>query len=897
MLTRCDECPLKTTPHQPVLLPRGDVAAPVVIVGQSPGEREVEQGAPFVGPAGQCLTSCLQRAGWPVVEDDFGETQTDPKGFLLTNAVRCRPPDGFNFTRKSLDPCNEVLREELRAHPRKLIICVGNEAWAAVMGGNPTGVEKSAGIVHQHPELGCPVLWTHHPAKVLYTPSVMAQFIEHLSRARLLLSGGGSGSANPAGGARRRLIRDFHGLRKLQRLCQERGRAGELMAFDIETTGTDRFNDKIIGIAFAFYDVAAYVHLRHGQPHMEQEEVVRRGKTKLVDVERWDLVDNPGTLNPEGREIIREILEDPDIRKCAHFSKFDCTFLQQEMGVRVRNVVADSLLLQTLLEENLPLSLKYVSRQIYGAEDYDAELKPYFKPGKNLSMAPLRQVAEYACLDALYTCWLGERLYLDARCEGVAELHDRLMLPLSFELGEVELRGMRVDQDAVREVGEEIEKRMEALRQDIDNAAGVAGVAVPWRKDGQVGINPNSDDDIRHVLFKHFGLISVRQTETGKDSVDKETRAQLLRTEGLQPPARAFLEAVDEYSRLTTYLGTFVKGTLGAVRDDGRVHTTYGYNDRTERSPATGRLSSNSPNAQNVIEGFQPCYIPPDGWRMVQADLSGAEMRCWGALSVDKELLRIFSQPGVDFHREISAALLDKLPEEVSNEERQKLKRIGFSTIYGGDYHIISELLHCSEGEAEMYQQRLFSAFPRGKAWLDERVREVHERHRVVSPLGRIRHLVDIISAKKDVRREAERQAMNSVIQGLASDCNLMALIATADHLRWEGADKPWLPREEETSWEWLGRRRNHNAAIEQARAEPRSYQARIVNTVHDCIIVECPQDEVAAVEEILRRSMCRRPYPEWPEELLVEIEVTVTERWHADELDLEEIVRPRDDE
>ena len=815
---QCETCALGTTCGR-LVGTRGPADAPIVVVGRAPSEEEINSGKAFSDGAGQCLEACMKRAGWdaPV---------------LYVNALRCRPPEGTKVSVDMLAHCGDALNYALTYRPRKLIVCLGNEAKAAVLGGTVSGVEKSAGLVRVHPVLGCPVVWTYMPLNVLYRPNLMHQFIGHLQKALCLYRG--EDRVDPGAVARKVLVRDVAALRKLVAYCRRRAAAGDTMAFDIETTGLDRFNDKIIGVAFGFGDFGAYVVLRHGRSHIEQQEVLYRGKPKVKDVEVWELVDNAAICGDEGMALLRELLEDPDVPKVAHNVKYDYTVLLQSEGIRVRNIVGDSLMYQLLLDENQPLGLKYISRQLYDAPDYDAELSVYFKGGKNLSMAPLHQVAEYACLDVIYTSLIARHLRYNVSQTPALGVHDNLLLPLSRELGEMELQGMRVDVAAVKQAEERIVKRMAFLEEQVNSLTGFAGQKLPSRgeKDKQIGVNPNSDDDLRYIFFTHFGLPTGRMTESGKPSVDKETRKELLASTSLSPLARGTIEAVGEYSKLNTYLGTFVRGTLDAVRDDGCVHTSFGLNLKSDKVPATGRLSSSSPNIQNVIAGFQPCYVPPDGWRFIQADYRAIEIRVWGALSRDDALIKLFVDPNLDFHRHISAAMLSKSPDEVSNEERQQMKVVAFSTIYGGDYRIISNLVGCSEEEAQLYQERLFATFARGKAWMDEQVRCANENHQVYSPIGRIRHLTDITSANRRVREATARMAQNSVIQGFASDCNLMAMISVADHLRWAGTGAPWLPRDDETSWDWLARRRTYAADLDAAFADLDAGRTRLY---HHC--------------------------------------------------------------
>ena len=992
----CEACPLAAQESRRVLS-HGPLDAAVVVVGKAPDEADLKAGKPFAGGVGSELMRCLQRAGWG----------TDT--LLFANAVCCQPPDKFSFTKKALDPCFPVLDELIRSHPRKLIIALGNEAFASIMHVNPTGVEKGAGLVKQS-AYNCPVLWTHHPFKVSMSPQVMPQFVDHLKKA-LHISVHGA-DHDPAENARKMMVREPAGLRKLVDYCKQRGHAGEMMAFDIETTGTDRFDNEILGIAFGFCDFGAYVPLKHGtngsaaaldpnSPELlaynaELAEIdrslaaIKQQKLKPAEERKLSAPFNARKLEmsqaifpvsdyAEMVELLRELLEDPDIEKCAHFGKFDTTFIINKLGIHTRGYVADPMLLHTLLDENLPHGLKYLSRQELGAPDYDADTKEYFKPGKHLGMAPLPTAAKYAALDCIYTARLVRKFLVDAQQMGVLDIHDRLLMPLTYELGQLELTGMQPDPVALEAVGDRVEKRMAQLFTAINEMTGLGETKLPSRgeKDKQIGVNPGSDADLRYVLFEYYGLPVVKRTDGGTPSVDKEVRslfkiyydslptlrdthqtieeflagtipdkdlkakldktvstiqmlarslpiAELIRevaenvtsnlyhnfdaTENLRElqaaltkmseinlHARPVIEALTEYSRLQTISGTFYTGTKSYVREDGRVHCVFGYSEKTELTPNTGRLSANSPNLQQVMVPFQPVYVPPLDWRIIQSDFAAIEVRGWAALSADQDLMRYIGTPGLDFHREMAAVVLDKNPSDVTKSERQLSKTLTFGgCMYGGDTSVVVRMTGCTETEARLFLDRIYARFPVAKSWLDGRVREANETHQVISPISRIRHLPDIVSVNRQIRAGAQRMAQNSIIQGLASDKNNMALIEISDWLRWMGTGAPWLPRDEETSWEWLERRFTYKREIEDALREVREkgpvFKARPCNTVHDCLIFEVPPDEVGIVAFLCHNYQTRRLCPEWPVEVPLVVETKINRRWNADAMDLTKI-------
>ncbi|MHB8994575.1 MAG: DNA polymerase [Armatimonadota bacterium] len=901
----CEVCPLNAEESRRIYS-RGPADAEVVVIGKCPDADDIAAGKPFSGAVGKDLAGHLARAGW------------DCRSLLITNAVLCQPPDKYSMTKKGIECCAPVLYSLLKQHPRKLIIALGNEAFSAVMHVNPSGVEKGAGLVKET-EYGCPVVWAHHPNKVRLTPNLSAQFVSHLKKALHIYTNGVN--HDPAESARKTIVRNLESLRAVVEMLKERGQAGEVLAFDIETTGLDRFDNEILGIAFGFCDSGAYVPLKHGaqgdwsgfdlnSPEHEhfiaeytrlsvvpEGEKAKDRKQRTDELQALAQIVFPVEDYAAKVEMLREILEDGSIEKTAHNGKFDTTFIANKLDIHVRGYTVDPMLLHQLLDENLPHGLKYLARQEFNAPDYDAEMQSYYKPGKHLGMASLRNVAKYACLDVIYTARLARQYLIDAQKQDLLAVHDRLLMPLTYELGQLELNGMMPDQEALEHVGERLELRMAQVEQDINDITGMGETKLPHRKDKQIGVNANSDADMRYLLFDYYGLPVQKLTDSKQPSVDKEVREALLEIEGLPIITRKFLEAIDEYSKLNTFYGTFVKGTRRAIRSDGRVHCSYGYNQKSELSPNTGRLSCSDPNLQNVAKPFQAIYIPAPGYMIVQPDFSAIEVRVWAAYSRDPGLMKYIGTPGMDFHRQMGAVILDKHPDDVTKEERGISKIIVFGGImYGGNEHIAVKQIGCSLEEAKLFLSRIYKRFPTGKAWLDGVVRQAHETHQVRSFIGRTRHLHDIVSASKQVRQGAERIAMNSPIQGQGSDKNNAALIEMADWIRWYGTGAPWLPTDEETSWDWLERRLTYRVEIEEALREIRcngpAIPARLVNTIHDANVAEVREDYVEMYVELCHAKMTRRLCKEWPESLPLAIEVAVTKRWHDDVLDEEKICR-----
>lgn len=173
-------------------------------------------------------------------------------------------------------------------------------------------------------------------------------------------------------------------------------------------------------------------------------------------------------------------------------------------------------------------------------------------------------------------------------------------------------------------------------------------------------------------------------------------------------------------------------------------------------------------------------------------------------------------------------------------------------------------------------------------------VRQANEKHEVRSMIGRVRHLGDIVSTNRTVRDSAARMSVNSPVQGLGSDKCCAALIEMQDWIRWHGTNAPWLPNDDETSWDWLERRMGYRREIEDALREVQekgpAIPAYMNNTIHDALLAEVQDDYTEMFNELCHAKMNRRMCQQWPKELMLATDITTTDRWHDDRLDLTKI-------
>jgi len=413
-----------------------------------------------------------------------------------------------------------------------------------------------------------------------------------------------------------------------------------------------------------------------------------------------------------------------------------------------------------LLDENRPKNLGFLSQSILGADVYKGMVE--LKPDK-IMKEPLRKISIYNGHDVGYT----HQLYPHLRRELIAQprllrLFVKLLMPASHVIQQVETAGWYVDQpllwDRIKILQHEIALRRRVLSENLPKT---------WRED----FNFNSTQQLGRWLFskKGLGLSPLELTKTGAPS----TREAVLLHYHDHPAVAALLEyRTLELKWLRTYLLPW------SVRLDtrSRLHTVYKL-----YGTVTGRLSGDMQQVprDSFIRGV---FGAPPGWAFVQADYSQIELRIAAHCAHERRMQRAF-RTGEDLHLLTATQLTGKPGTAVSKEERKRAKAVNFGFLYGmypkkfQSYAFESYGVEVSLGEAEAAREQYFTTYRDLPNWHERQKRIANNHHRVVSPLGRIRHLPDILSSENSVRMEAERQAINSPVQATASDLMLFSMV------------------------------------------------------------------------------------------------------------------------
>ena len=379
---------------------------------------------------------------------------------------------------------------------------------------------------------------------------------------------------------------------------------------------------------------------------------------------------------------------------------------------------------------------------------------------------------------------------------GMSELYEKIELPLVDVLFEMEKTGVLVDKAALESLGKKFSAEVNDYSAKIYEEAGEK-------------FNINSPKQLAVVLFEKMCIPYPKKTKK------YSTSAEILESLRYNYP---IVDYILKYRAVSKLLGTYVEGLGKLVCADGRIRTEY-----KQMMTATGRLSSAEPNLQNIPvreqEGkeLRAIFIAGEGKTLVSADYSQIELRLMAHFSADPNMLDIYNRGG-DIHA-MTASLVFGVPlEEVTPEMRRKAKAVNFGIIYGISEYGLSESVHCSVKEAKKFIESYFASFPKVKEFVDKTVEDAKKSGEVHTLFGRRRKISELSSSNFMTRSFGERAAMNTPLQGSAADIIKIAMISVSEKLK--------------------------------------GTNAKLILQIHDELIVECPDEEVENVKNILADCM-----------------------------------------
>ena len=505
-------------------------------------------------------------------------------------------------------------------------------------------------------------------------------------------------------------------------------------------------------------------------------------------------------------DVFRPLFADATKTFVAHNVKFDRSVLHR-YGIGFTSIPRDTMLEHYCLDAAARHGMDALAEQYLGYRPIPIEkLIGEKERGKEqLSMSALKpeEILDYAAEDADVALRLDDALRPKVAEAGAVRSLEEAEEPLVKILTDMEREGVRIDVEALKEYGHELDREILGLVQGILEYAGP-------------GLNVDSPKQLGEFLFGKLGLNSgvSKRTSTGNFSTDEKTLAKLVDD---HPVVRKILE----YRACAKLKSTYVDKLPTLIDENGRVHTTY-----SQAFTETGRLSSSDPNLQNIPirtergKLIRKAFVARDeNHVLLSADYSQIELRLMAAFSKDAAMLEAFRN-GEDIHRDTASRVYDVMPAFVTPEQRAKCKMVNFGIIYGISPFGLSQRLGVSRKEAAGLIETYFRLYPKVREYMEGAIAAAREKGYATTVLGRRRTLRDINSRNATARQSAERDAINTPIQGSAADLIKVAMVRV-------------------------------DRAIKAERL-----RSKMVLQIHDELVFDVPLDEVERLKEIVRREM-----------------------------------------
>ncbi len=503
--------------------------------------------------------------------------------------------------------------------------------------------------------------------------------------------------------------------------------------FDTETDSLEPIEANLVGVSFSYLAGEAYY-----LPTPENEEEVKA----LL-------------------EEFKPVFENTQIGKIAQNAKYDIQVLKK-YGIEVKGPIFDTMIAHYLIDPDTRHNMDVLAENYLNYTPISiTELigKKGVKQG-NMKDVPIHKVVEYASEDADITLQLKHKLAPSLSEGTLQKLFDETEIPLMHVLADIEYNGVKVDTDTLAKMSKELEIDAAKAQKEIFEIAGEEfNVASPK----QLGV----------ILFEKLELVDKpKKTKTGQYATGEDILSKLA----VEHEIAARILEFREYQKLKS---TYVDALPNMISpEDGRVHTDY-----RQAVAATGRLSSNNPNLQNIPirtekgREIRKAFVPrSEDYTLMAADYSQIELRIVAAFAEDKGMIEAFKE-GRDIHSTTASKVFGVPLEEVDRDMRRKAKEVNFGLIYGISAFGLAQNIGISRTEAQQIITSYFNEFPGVKKYMDSQVNKAREFTYVETILGRRRYLRDIHSKNMTVRGHAERNAINAPIQGSAADMIKVAMI------------------------------------------------------------------------------------------------------------------------
>jgi DNA polymerase-1 len=506
------------------------------------------------------------------------------------------------------------------------------------------------------------------------------------------------------------------------------------VCFDTETTGLDALHAELVGISFSFEKGKGFY-----VPFPENQEEAQVLINKFIP-----------------------FFENSTIEKIGQNLKYDLKILSN-YNIRVEGKLFDTMIAHYLINPDMRHNMDILSETYlrYSPKSIEDLIGKKGKNQKSMRDIELEEIKEYAVEDADVTLQLKEIFTLELDKTGTKKLFEEIEIPLVKVLADMEKEGIRVDVDFLKSLSKELDNDIKALEKSIYETAGHS-------------FNLASPKQLGEVLFDKLKIGGAKQkkTKTGQYATGEEILSYLA----IDYP---IVKDILDWRQLIKLQNTYVEALPNQVdKITNRIHTDY-----MQTVAATGRLSSNNPNLQNIPirtergRQIRKAFVARDeNYTLVSADYSQIELRIIAALSGEENMIAAFKNHE-DIHKSTASKVFNVPLEEVTREQRSHAKTVNFGIIYGVSAFGLSNQTSLSRSESATLIEAYYQTYPRLKSYINEQIQFAREHGYVQTILGRRRYLKDINSANAVVRGAAERNAVNAPIQGSAADIIKIAMI------------------------------------------------------------------------------------------------------------------------
>lgn len=519
-------------------------------------------------------------------------------------------------------------------------------------------------------------------------------------------------------------------------------RTKEILSLDTETTSTSPVNAELVGLSFAVEENKAY----YVAIPANREEALQY-------------------IN-----IFKPLYENTETLKVGQNIKYDYEVLRN-YDVDIQGPMFDTMLAHYVLQPELHHNMDFMAETLlhYRTVHIEELIGPKGKHQKNMRDLDPKDVYEYAAEDADVTLKLKNVLEPMLKEKGMERLFWDIEMPLVKVLADMELNGVCLDTDSLKETERIFKGRMARYEQHAYELAGET-------------FNISSPKQVGDILFGKMQLLDKpKKTRTGQYVTSEEVLLQLR-------DKAPIVDDILNYRGLKKLLGTYVEALpLLINKRTGHIHTSF-----NQAVTATGRLSSSDPNLQNIPvrdddgKEIRKCFVPEPGCLFFSADYSQIELRIMAHLSGDENMIEAFCE-GLDIHRATAAKIWKEPLDEVTDAQRKKAKQANFGIIYGITAFGLAQRMGIPNGEARQLIQDYFATFPKVHTFMENAITTAREKKYAETMFGRRRYLPDIDSKNGTVRGFAERNAINAPIQGSEADIIKIAMIRIWRRFKEEG--------------------------------------------------------------------------------------------------------------